>query len=63
MMSPQFINHAFIYFNERRIVIQDDEGYDETVKFHFDEEGAEGFAHICNFLQDRLPSDSRTYCF
>ena len=43
MMSPQFIDHAFIYFNERRIVIQDDEGYDETVRFHFDEEGTFAF--------------------
>ena len=30
MMSPTFIDHAYFYFNERRIVVADDEGYDET---------------------------------
>ena len=63
MISPSFIDHAYFYFAERKITVADDEGYDETVHFQFDEDGAEGFAQIVGFLQDRLPSDSLTYCF
>ena len=63
MMSSNFIDHAYLYFNERRITITDEEGYDETVQFEWSEDGAEGFATVCNLLQDKLPSESRTYVF
>jgi len=62
-MSPNFIDHAYFYFSERKITVADDDGYDETVQFQFDADGAEGFAQIVEFLQSRLPSDSLTYCF
>ena len=63
MMSPNFIDHAYFNFSERKITVADDEGYDETVQFEFTSDGAEGFAQIVEFLQKRLPSDSLTYCF
>jgi len=63
MMSPNFIDHAYFYFSERRVTVSDDEGYDETVQFEWTEDGAEGFAQIVEFLQSRMPSDSLTYCF
>ena len=59
----EYISHAFFHFNDRRIVIQDDEGYSETVQFQFNEDGAEGFQTIVKFLQDNLDSEQRTYCF
>lgn len=63
MLSNHFIDHAFIYFNQRRITVQDEEGYDETVQFEWTEDGAEGFQTVVDLLQERLPSESRTYCF
>lgn len=59
----QFVDHAFFHFNDRRIVIQDEDGYTETVQFEFSEDGAEGFQSIVELLQDKLDSDQRTYCF
>ena len=63
MMSPNFINHAYIHFNERKIVVEDDCGYQESVQFEWNEDGAEGFATISAFLQERLDSEDRTYIF
>ena len=62
-IEPRFIAHAYFHFPERRIVVQDDEGYDETVQFTFDTDGAESFQVITELLQDNLESDQRTYCF
>ena len=59
----QFVDHAFFHFNDRRIVIQDEDGYTETVQFEFSEDGAEGFQSIVELLQEKLDSDQRTYCF
>ena len=63
MMSPNFIDHAYFYFSERKITVADDDGYDETVQFEFTTDGAEGYAQVVEFLKSRLPSDSLTYCF
>lgn len=61
--EQRYIDHAYFYITQRRIVVQDDEGYDETVQFTFDEDGRLGFTAITELLQENLPSDSRTYCF
>ena len=61
--EPRFIAHAYFHFPERRIVVQDDEGYDETVQFDFTTDGAESFQMIAELLQEKLESDQRTYCF
>ena len=43
----------------------DDEGYEQTVKFKFDEEGSEGFAETINRISNDpfIDSDMVTYCF
>ena len=52
-----------MHFPQRRIVVVDNEGYDEEVKFRWDEEGAEGFADTVNCIAESLPSEKLTYCF
>ena len=52
MQTETFLEHIWVYVNQRRVVIMDNEGYEETVKFRWDEEGAEGFQEtIENFKQ------------
>jgi hypothetical protein len=58
-----YLDHVFFHFTERRIVIVDNEGYDEEVKFRWDEEGAEGFAETVNSIVESVPSEQLTYCF
>ena len=38
--------HVFVNFSRRSINIVDDEGYDKTVNWKWDNEGAEGFSEI-----------------
>lgn len=59
----RYVDHAYFYFSQRRIVVVDDEGYDEEVRFRFDEDGCEGFHDMVTMLQEGLPAESRTYCF
>jgi len=61
--DTRYVDHAYFYFAQRRIVVVDDEGYDEEVRFRFDEDGCEGFHGMVNMLQEGLPAESRTYCF
>lgn len=58
-----YVDHVFLHFTQRRIVIVDNEGYDEEVKFQWNEEGAEGFYETVNNIADSLPSENLTYCF
>jgi len=58
-----YVDHVFMHFPQRRIVVVDNEGYDEEVKFRWDEEGAEGFADTVNCIAESLPSEKLTYCF
>ena len=39
-----YLAQIFINFSKRSIKLLDNEGYEQTVEFKFDEEGAEGFA-------------------
>tara|TARA_R100000005_G_C4854895_1_gene119339 strand:- start:289 stop:483 length:195 start_codon:yes stop_codon:yes gene_type:complete len=55
--------HVFVNFSRRSINIVDDEGYDKTVKWKWDNEGAEGFSETVNEIQDILDPDMITYCF
>ena len=57
------IEHAFIHFGTRTIEVLDEEGYSQTVKFEWSEDGGRGFAAMSEFLQQNLESERRTYAF
>jgi len=60
-----YLAHIFINFSKRSIKLVDEEGYEQTVQFKFDDEGAEGFGETVNSINDDpdLDSDTVTYCF
>jgi hypothetical protein len=55
--------HVFVNFSKRSINIVDDEGYDKTVNWKWDEEGSEGFSETVNEIENILDPDMITYCF
>ena len=55
--------HVFVNFSKRSINIVDDEGYDKTVNWKWDEEGSEGFTETVSELEEILDPDMVTYCF
>ena len=55
--------HVFVNFSKRSINIVDDEGYDKTVNWKWDFEGAAGFSETVSELEDILDPDMITYCF
>ena len=55
--------HVFVNFSKRSINIVDDEGYDKTVNWKWDIEGAAGFAETVSDIQDAVDPDLITYCF
>ena len=60
-----YLAQIFINFSKRSIKLLDNEGYEQTVEFKFDDEGAAGFAETVNSINDdpHLDSDMITYCF
>ncbi len=60
-----YLAHIFINFSKRSVKLMDDEGYEQTVEFKFDEEGSEGFAETINRISNDpfIDSDMVTYCF
>jgi len=47
-----YLEHVWINVSKREVKIMDNEGYDETIRFKFDEEGSEGFAEtLANFSE------------
>ncbi|UNH61177.1 hypothetical protein SSZBM1_60 [Synechococcus phage S-SZBM1] len=62
-MEATYVDHVIFHFTERRIVVVDNEGYDEEVKFKWDKEGAEGFVETVNSIIESLPPEQITYSF
>lgn len=56
-----YLEHIFVDFPKRKITIVDTEGYDEIVKYSFDEDGAEGFLETVATFKQTLPDDLVTY--
>lgn len=44
-------------------MIVDDEGYDKTVTWKWDDEGSEGFAETVSRIQDQVDHNLITYSF
>ena len=55
--------HVFVNFSKRTIKIVDDEGYDKTVNWKWDNEGSEGFSETVRDIEDILDPDMITYSF
>ena len=55
--------HVFVNFSKRTIKVVDDEGYDKTVNWKWDNEGSEGFSETISMIQNQVPHDQVTYCF
>ncbi len=56
-----YVEHIWVRLSRRCIVILDNEGYDATVHFKWDEEGMEGFMEQVAKMKD-LPEDLVTIC-
>ena len=55
--------HVFVNFSKRSINIVDDEGYDKTVTWQWNSEGATGFAETISEIGQLLDSEMITYLF
>ena len=55
--------HVFVNFSKRTIKVVDDEGYDKTVNWKWDNEGSEGFSETIKDIEDILDPDMITYCY
>ena len=58
-----YVEHAFIHVPKRRVVLRDEEGYTEEVRFNFDEEGMGSFEDTIAILQDFLDPEDLTFVF
>ena len=48
------IDHIFVKFSTRQFTIVDEEGYEDVIKYKWDEEGAEGFHETITNIKDCL---------
>ena len=62
-MVESELAHVFVNFSKRTIKIVDDEGYDKTVNWKWDNEGSEGFSETVKDIEDILDPDMITYCY
>ena len=62
-MDDRSVEQIFINFSKRSVKILDNEGYDKTVNWKWDIEGAAGFAETVSDIQDAVVPDLITYCF
>ena len=62
-MDDRSVEQIFINFSKRFVKILDNEGYDKTVNWKWDIEGAAGFAETVSDIQDAVDPDLITYCF
>jgi hypothetical protein len=62
-MDDRSVEQIFINFSKRSVKILDNEGYDKTVNWKWDKEGAAGFAETVSDIQDAVDPDLITYCF
>lgn len=60
-MNDLFVDYVWIDFPKRTVSVQDSDGHIEKIKFHWDEEGAEGFSEFVNKLQELTTPDIRHY--
>ena len=58
------VEQIFINFSQRSVKIVDDEGYEKTVNWKWDDEGAEGFAEtVARHSKYCRSPELITYCF
>ncbi len=62
-MDDRSVEQIFINFSKRSVKILDNEGYDKTVTWKMDMEGAAGFSETVSELGTILDPDMVTYCF
>ena len=62
-MPDTKLAHVFVNFSKRSMQIVDEEGYDKTVTWKMDMEGAAGFSETVSELGTILDPDMVTYCF
>ena len=58
-----YLQHVFVNLSKRQVIMLDDEGYDETVCWKFDEEGAEGFSETLESFRALNQPDLFTYTY
>ncbi len=58
-----YIEQVFINFSRRSVKIVDSDGYDDTIEWKWNEEGANGFLETVTNIQNSVPSEIVTYCF
>ena len=61
MSNETTLEHVWFYVPQRRLVIQDSEGYQEEIQWKFDEEGAEGFLESIMNVRETVPAED--ICF
>tara|TARA_B100000900_G_C20268339_1_gene588915 strand:+ start:60 stop:257 length:198 start_codon:yes stop_codon:yes gene_type:complete len=62
-MNDTWLEHVFVNFSKRSVKLMDNEGFDRTIEWQWNKEGAEGFAEIISAIQDTVDHDMITYCF
>jgi len=55
------ISHIFVKFSARQFTIVDEEGYEDVVKYKWDQDGAEGFHETISNIKGYVPDDMITY--
>lgn len=61
MSNDALLQHCWIHVSQRRIVLQDDEGYQEEIQWKFDSEGSEGFSETIENIRAAVPEED--LCF
>lgn len=62
-MLEQTLEHIYIDFSKRQVVIESDKGQRKTVQWKWDREGSEGFAETVSAIESITDVSMRTYCF
>ena len=64
-MSDESLEEVIVNFAKRQVTLISDEGDNKIINWHWNDEGAEGFAETVNSINDdpHLDSDMITYCF
>jgi hypothetical protein len=60
-MHTDELCQVFVNFSKRSINLLDNEGYEKTVNWKWDSEGAEGFAETVSALHNVLDHNMITY--
>tara|TARA_R100001510_G_C7589078_1_gene159403 strand:- start:565 stop:774 length:210 start_codon:yes stop_codon:yes gene_type:complete len=61
--QESFLQHVFVNVSKRLVKIIDTEGYEETIQWKFDEEGAAGFAETLESFRKIDDPDLFTYTY